>query len=92
MEKTYKNISSRLEVSFNFDIDLGKMPKNTEDALTYGTIAPFVSHIRLISSDMSIYITGGDAEKLVPFLPNALVDKKLVFKGMKQIIQRENLC
>lgn len=87
LQKCYKDISPRLEVSFNFEIDLAKMPKNTEDALSYGAIAPLVSHIRLLSESMPVILTGGDAERLLPFIPQAKIDQELVFKGMKKIIQ-----
>jgi len=92
MQKTYKNISPRLEVSLNFDIDLATMPKNTEDAISFGVIAPLVSHIRNLADKLPIVITGGDAEKLHNFLPSANVDKALVFKGMKKIIQGLQTC
>lgn len=87
LQKCYKDISPRLEVSFNFEIDLAKMPKNTVDALSYGAIVPLVSHIRLLSDSMPVILTGGDAERLLPFIPHAKIDRELVFKGMKKIIQ-----
>jgi len=87
MQKCFKSISPRLDVSFNFEIDLAKMPKNTVDALSYGAIAPLVSHIRLLSDSMPVILTGGDAERLNPFIPEATIDHELVFKGMKKIIQ-----
>jgi len=92
MEKTYKNISPRLEVSLNFDIDLATMPKNTEDAISFGVIVPMVSYIRTLSDKLPIIITGGDAEKLHAFLPCARVDNALVFKGMKKIIKDKLIC
>ena len=87
MEKTYKNISPRLDVSLNFDIDLATMPKNTEDAISFGVIAPMVSYIRTLADKLPIILTGGDADKLHTFLPCARVDETLVFKGMKKIIK-----
>ena len=87
LAKCFKDISPRLEVSFNFDLDLATMPKNTEDALSYGAIAPLVSHISSISDTLPVILTGGDAEKLFPLIPNAVIDHKLVFKGMNKIIQ-----
>ena len=87
MQRTFKDISPRLDVSFNFDIDLATMPRNTRDALSYGAIATLVSSIREISENMPIIITGGDAEKLHSFIPQAKVDTDLVFKGMKKIIE-----
>lgn len=87
MEKTYKNISPALIVSLNFEIDLATMPKNTEDSISFGVIAPLVAYIRSLADKLPIIITGGDAEKLHSFLPCAKVDNTLVFKGMKKIIQ-----
>ena len=92
MQKTYKNISPALDVSLNFDIDLATMPKNTEDAISFGVIAPLISHIRTLADKLPILITGGDAEKLHNFLPSASVDKTLVFKGMKKITQGLQIC
>lgn len=87
MAKCFKDISPRLEVSFNFDLDLATMPRNTEDALSYGAIVPLVSHIASLSDTLPVILTGGDAEKLLPFIPNAVIDRELVFKGMRKIIQ-----
>lgn len=86
-EKCYRSISPRLELSFNFDIDLAIMPKNTRDALSFGALAPLVCSIRELSQDSSVIITGGDAERLHPFVPHALIDHELVFKGIKKIIE-----
>jgi type III pantothenate kinase len=87
MAKCFKDISPRLEVSFNFDIDLATMPKNTRDALSYGAISPLISQIREDSDTKAVIITGGDAERLLPFIPGALIDHELVFKGMKKMLQ-----
>ena len=87
MQKCFKDISPRLEVSLNFDIDLATMPTNTQDALSYGVIHPLISSIRTLSKNAEVIITGGDAEKIYPFIPHAKIDHELVFKGMKKIIQ-----
>jgi len=87
MRKCFKDISPRLDVSFNFDLDLARIPRNTEDALSYGAIAPLVSHIASLSKALPVILTGGDAQILLPLIPNAVIDTELVFKGMKKIIQ-----
>ncbi len=87
MQRCYKSISPRLEVSFNFDIDLAIMPKNTRDALSFGALSPLICSIRELSQHSDVIITGGDAEKLHPFLPHAVIDHELVFKGIKKIIE-----
>lgn len=87
MAKCFKDISPRLDVSFNFDIDLATMPRNTRDALSYGAIAPLISEIHEHSDTKAVIITGGDAEKLLPFLPDAVIDQELVFKGIRKILE-----
>jgi len=86
LAKCFKDISPALEVSFNFDIDLDKMPKNTQDALSYGAIVPLLSDIAKISQDLPVLLTGGDAKIFLPLIPNAKIEQDLVFKGMKKII------
>lgn len=87
LQKCYKDISPALEVSFNFDIDLAKMPKNTEDALSYGAIVPLLSHIRSLSNGLPVIFTGGDAEKLLALMPEATLDREIVFKGMQKLLE-----
>ena len=87
LQKCFKDISPALEVSFNFDIDLAKMPKNSEDALSYGAIVPLIRHLQELSKELPLFLTGGDAEKLLSFLPEARIDHALVFEGMKKILQ-----
>nr|WP_275856372.1 type III pantothenate kinase [Sulfurimonas sp. MAG313] len=92
LEKCFKDISPALDISFNFDIDLDKMPKNTKDALSYGAIAPLLSHIREISKNVPVLITGGDASTIAPLIPNAKIEHDLVFMGMKKILEGKKIC
>jgi len=90
MQKTYKNISSALDYSFNFELDLDKMPKNSKDAISYGYLKIFYSE--LVSHKMDIVLTGGDANMFTKIFPNAKLDKSLIFKGMKKIMKKVDLC
>jgi len=92
MQKAYKDISSHLDYSFNFECDLDIMPKNSQDAISYGYLKTLQSEI--IRHDMAIYLTGGDAKKFAKIFPDAIVDEMLVFKGMKKIINvhKELIC
>lgn len=90
MQKCYANISSALEYSFNYELDLDIMPKNSQDALSYGFLKPL--YRELISHKKQIYLTGGDAHTFAKFLPDASIDQELLFKGMKKIIQKAGLC
>lgn len=90
MQSCYKNISVALEYSFNFELDLDKMPKNSLDAISYGYLKPFCAEV--LSYGMQIYLTGGDAKLFERFFADAVVDDTLLFKGMKNIMKKANLC
>lgn len=90
MNEAYKNISSALEYSFNFELDLDKMPKNSQDAISYGFIKTLFAEV--MSHEMEIYLTGGYAKEFSKVFKSASVDELLIFKGMKNIIKKANLC
>jgi len=90
MEQTYKNISKALDYSFNFECDLDIMPKNSQDAISYGYLKTLYSEV--ISKNVDIFLTGGDAKKFASIFPQAKIEEHLVFDGMKKIIQKANIC
>jgi type III pantothenate kinase len=84
MGETYKNISPALNFSFNFECDLGILPKNSQDAISYGYIKTLYGEV--ISHNMKIILTGGDANIFAKIFKEADVDELLIFKGMKKIL------
>jgi len=90
MHETYKNISPRLDYSFNFECDLDIMPKNSQDAISYGFLKTLYSAV--VSHKMDVILTGGDALKFQKIFKDAKVDDKLIFSGMKKIIKKADLC
>ncbi|EQB40731.1 hypothetical protein M947_00330 [Sulfurimonas hongkongensis] len=84
MSESYKNISSALAYEFNFDIDLRGLPKNSQDAITYGYLKTL--YCEVMSHKMEIILTGGDANLFAKIFKEARVDEHLVFKGMKRVI------
>lgn len=90
MHECYKNISSALDYSFNFEVDFGKMPKNSPDAISYGYLKLLRDEVK--SYDMQIYLSGGDALKFAKIFPDAWVDEMLLFKGMKNIMKKVGIC
>jgi type III pantothenate kinase len=88
MGRAYAEISPRLEYSFNFELDLDKMPKNSRDAVSYGYLRTLYGEV--VRHGGPIILTGGDAERFAPLFPSATVDRELIFKGMKKIL--ENRC
>lgn len=90
MSECYKNISSALTYSFNFEVDLDRMPKNSRDAISYGYLKLLQSEVK--SYNMDIFLTGGDAINFKKIFPASLVDEMLIFRGMTNIMKRANLC
>lgn len=90
LRKTYREISPRLESSFNFDMQLDKMPKNTKDAISYGALGLLAKEVR--SYELPVYLTGGDASALMPLFAAPVHEPLLLFSGMKKIIQKAGLC
>lgn len=85
MNQTYKNISPALDYAFNFNLDLQKLPQNSEDAISYGFLKTL--YCEVISYDKEIFLTGGDALELAKIFPSAKIDKTLLFKGMKKVLK-----
>lgn len=90
-QNCYKKISPALDKSIDFNVNINNLPLNTKDAISYGVIKPIISAIEDIANKRKIFLTGGDGEKLLPFLENAEYDEKLIFEGMKKII-KGRLC
>jgi len=90
MAQTYKNISPVLDYSFNFELDLDKMPKNSRDAISYGYLKTLYNEV--MEQNMELFLTGGDAQMFAKIFPHAKIDKTLIFKGMKKIMKKAKLC
>lgn len=84
MGDAYKNISSALSYEFNFDLDLDRLPKNSQDAISYGFIKTLQSVV--LSYNSVIVLTGGDAKLLSRVFKEAKVDERLLFKSMKRLL------
>ena len=92
MQKTYENISPALAYSFNFECDLDIMPKNSQDAISYGYLKTLYSEV--ISHNLPVILTGGDAVKFKHIFQDAKIDDRLIFNSMKKIIKEneDKLC
>jgi type III pantothenate kinase len=90
MHLSYKNISSRLDYPFNFELDLDKMPKNSQDAISYGFLR--LLYTEVMRHNKPVTLTGGSAVILQHVFKEAEIDKMLIFKGMNTVISRINKC
>ncbi len=92
MQKTYENISPALSYSFNFECDLDIMPKNSQDAISYGYLKTL--YCEVMSHNLPVILTGGDALEFKKIFKDAKVDTGLIFNSMKKILQdnEDKIC
>ena len=87
---SYAKISKKLNVSLETSIGLNKLPQNTAEAINFGILASIVTMVKTFAQNRKVVLTGGDAKVLSLLFPTAKVDEKIVFKGMKKIINFYN--
>jgi type III pantothenate kinase len=92
MLKTYKEISSVLDISLDTEITLEQLPFTTKEQISYGIIASIKALIDKHSKGQNLYFTGGDGKFLSTFFNNAIYDETLVFQGMMKTIKDNELC
>lgn len=90
MREAYLAVSDALDYSFNFEMQLDKMPTNSRDAVTFGAVGLLVREVRRLNAP--VFLTGGDAPALHPLLPEAALEPLLLFRGMTKIIQKAQTC
>ncbi|MEN4052305.1 type III pantothenate kinase [Sulfurimonas sp. NWX79] len=88
IELAYKNISPVLETTINFELDMSCLPKNTHNAISYAYLKPLRDEV--LSHNLPIILTGGDASQLKKIFPEAKVETKLIFTSMQKIIASKN--
>ena len=84
-KEAFSKISDVLKVDYK-KIDLNYLPKNTNEALIYGSIGGVISLIKKFK--LPYYFTGSDGEFLASFVDGIYI-KDLVFKGMKKVIKEK---
>ncbi len=87
-ENTLNAISPALKTKLNFQIDFKNLPKNTNDALSYGFFSGLKKEVE--SYNLDIILTGGDAQNMQEIFPTAQKDEMLLFKGMEKILQKKD--
>ncbi len=92
MKSAYKGISNALDYSFNFELSLDTMPKNSQDAITYGAFVPLVEHIKNVAQHRPILCTGGDGAPLARWL-HAPYERDYLLQAMHALLTTKGeLC
>jgi len=79
-------VSPRLDLPLT-PVERERMPLSTEQALSSAYWGGIWRVIERFGEGLPIYVTGGDAPLMAEVLPNAIVDERLVFKGMRIMIK-----
>jgi type III pantothenate kinase len=92
MQRAYAAISPVLDRPPVRDVDLAKIPMDTDAAVGFGMLAPIACLIERFAKGKPVVVTGGDAALVASAIPGAIVDESIVFKGMKKMMQKDSLC
>jgi type III pantothenate kinase len=88
LSKSYTDISDALKFEFNNDIELNKIPQNTNDAINYGLINSIVLPIKNILNNKKIIFTGGDGLLLSQYFKESTYNKNLIFDNIKLLLDK----
>ena len=91
LQKSFSDISPRLDMTINPNIALDVFPQNTLEAISYGAVKPIILMLKESQKDKRLYFTGGDGKFFAKFFDNAIYDGSLIFKGMLKVIDEKGL-
>ncbi len=90
----YTRISEALHKPLLFSLPQG-LPKNTQEAISYGIFESIIELIKKVSTNKRIIFTGGDGKHFCQFFEQSIYDETLIFRGMEigihQIIKSKKL-
>ena len=84
-KKSFSKISKKLDVEFA-EIEPNKLPQNTKEAITYGSVGSILCMIEKLRKNKKIYLTGGDGKFLSRYVDGIFI-KDLVFRGMLKVVK-----
>ncbi|QCT94306.1 type III pantothenate kinase [Caminibacter mediatlanticus TB-2] len=85
--EAFVKISKKLNYNF-CEVDFNKLPHNTQEAISYGSIGAIILMIKNLKKDKKVYLTGGDGRFLSRFVDGIYI-KDLVFRGMIKTIKED---
>lgn len=96
LQKIYPKISKKLSFQFENDINLDKMPLNTNDAINYALLQSIILPIEEVSKKYKVplFFTGGDGKILMEILLKKGINStmkyknNLIFQSMRKIISQ----
>ncbi len=86
-KESFAKISTTLIFDVDENIDIKKLPKNSDEALNFAIFNSIYLMIKDVSKDKKLYFTGGDGKMLSKNFEGSVYKKDLVFTGMKRVIK-----
>lgn len=86
LKEAYARISSRLDRPVSVKDLPVKLPEDTDAAIAFGIFRPIQLTVEAYRGVRPLYLTGGDAAELKPLFPEGVVDERLIFAGMKKML------
>ena len=88
----YPQISTKLKFNFTKDINLDKIPKNTNKAISYAILKSIILPIKELELkyNLPIIFTGEDSLIIKKYFKNSTYKKNLIFNTLKKIIKQGN--
>lgn len=89
LKSIYPAISKKLEFNFEKQIDLDKIPLDTNSAINYSILNMIILPIKniQIQYDMDIIFTGENSTLIMEHFKNSSFQKSLIFDAMKRVIR-----
>ena len=84
-KEAFGRISKKLDLEF-CEIDFNKIPQNTKEAISFGSIGAIILMIEKFKKNKKVYFTGGDGKFLNRYIDGVYI-KDLVFRGMMKTIK-----
>ena len=89
LKKNYPKISPKLEFEFENNINLDKIPTNTNMAINYAIINMIVLPIKKVQDryNLKIIFTGENSKLFLDYFSNKKFKSNLIFKNMSRIVK-----
>ena len=86
----YPQISTKLKFNFTKNINLDKMPTNTNEAISYAILKSIILPIKELEEkyNLQVIFTGEDSRYIRDNFKDSIYKKNLIFNNMKKIIKR----
>lgn len=89
MIELYPSISKKLEFNFVKEINLDKIPLNTDEAISYAILKSIILPIQGCEQryNLPLYFTGEDSKYIRKYFKKSKYKQNLIFTAMKTIIK-----